>query len=67
MAGQPAWSSERGGGAFPSTLTTKLDVDIPSKYFGKKVKIAFQFQTDDAGFAGYGTGFALDSYILWVY
>jgi hypothetical protein len=67
MAGQPAWSEPRGGGAFPSELTTKLYVYIPSKYFGKKVKIAFQFQTDDVGYAGYGTGFALDSYVLWVY
>lgn len=67
MAGQPAWTEPRGGGAFPQSLDGNwFSVSIPEEYHGEHIKIAFQFQTDEFGWAGVGTGFALDGFYVFV-
>ena len=68
MSGQPGWNNQSnyGGGAFPGTLTQYLDLIIPSGFYGKSVKVCWQFQPDECGY-GYSSGFAMDDMEIKVY
>ncbi len=64
MVGQPGWDTSLGGGAFPVSLTEYLDLSIPGSFYGKTVKVCFQFHPDECTYAGTGAGFALDDFRL---
>jgi len=64
MRYQQGWLYSEGGGAFPGSLTQYWDVVIPNSYAGQTIKIAYQYQTDYPGYAGSGSGFALDDFEL---
>jgi hypothetical protein len=64
---QPGWTGSLGGGAFPGSLTQWFDLILPASFYGKMVKVAFCYQTDECGYAGAGTGFAVDDYEVKTY
>lgn len=64
LDGQQVWGAQKGGGAFPGTLTQYWDVTIPASWYGQTIKICFSYQTDWPGFVGSGAGFALDDFEL---
>jgi hypothetical protein len=66
LSGQPGWEGIHGGGAFPSSLTGYLDLIIPASFYGKTVKVAFQWHPDWCGYPGAaGCGFAMDDWEIW--
>ena len=67
LMGQPGWTGNHGGGAFPAELSNYMDLIIPAQFYGKTVKAAWQWHTDWCGYTGAGTGFAIDDMQLFTY
>jgi hypothetical protein len=67
MYGQPGWPNSMGGGAFPGSLTGYFDLILPASWYGKTVKVAIQYQSDECGYGGTGMGYALDDYEVKLY
>jgi hypothetical protein len=67
LMGQPGWYGEHGGGAFPPSLDEYMDLTIPPEYFGKMVKLAWQWQAYDYYYyyGPLGPGYAIDDIELW--
>jgi len=61
MVGQPGWNSATAyGTGWPGgPMTTYADVTVPSAFYGKTCKVAFQLHPDWCGYPGNG-GFAID-------
>ncbi len=64
LAGQPGWTGDKGGGENPESLTMYLDLIIPASFFGKTVKVAFQYSPDWCGLSS-GGAFSMDDFELW--
>jgi hypothetical protein len=62
---QPGWVGDHGGGAFPPSLAEYMDLVIPPEFYGKMIKLAWQWQTYDYYYGPPGPGYAIDDIELW--